>query len=148
MVEIRKTQSAKDSLERIDALIDAHTLEKFPHFNKEDLTSQQMAVELWEADVFLGGVAFTRQFDTIHVNALAVADGYREQNFGSLLMVELEKYVKEMDVHTISLSTLNYQALGFYQKLDYQLAGQIPDYPTHGMIKYFLYKKLNKSTHT
>ncbi|UUX34624.1 GNAT family N-acetyltransferase [Fundicoccus culcitae] len=130
------------SLEKIDALIDAHTLATFPELNEANLFSQQYAIEIIVSQQFVGGVAFTKQYDSIHVNALAVDSHYRQQQYGTLLMQELEKYCEDLDVHTISLSTLSYQALGFYQKLAYQLAGQIPDYPTQGMTKYFLFKKL------
>ena len=54
----------------------------------------------------------------------------------------MEQYAESIGVHTVSLSTLSYQALDFYQKLGYTLSGSMTDYPRRGLTKYALYKRL------
>lgn len=135
-----QAQIPEDSLVKIDALIDAHTLENYPEH--ENLESKLYAIEAENESGFAGGIAFTKQFETAHVNALAVEKAYRGQQIGSSLLKEMEQYVESIGVHTVSLSTLSYQALDFYQKLGYTLSGSMIDYPRRGLTKYALYKRL------
>lgn len=139
---IRYTQSdsPQESIDRIDALIDAHTLERYPEL--KDLDTHLYAIQAFDERVFAGGIAFKKQYETVHINALAVKEAYRGHQIGSGLLKEMEQLVESMGVHTVSLSTLSYQALDFYKKLGYSLSGEMKDYPRRGVTKYSLYKRL------
>ncbi|OLU36103.1 GNAT family N-acetyltransferase [Ileibacterium valens] len=73
---------------------------------------------------------------------LAVESDFRHRNIGSLLLQELEKRCRQMNIHTIVLNTQDYQAPVFYEKNGFNLAGQIRDFPFEGTIRYFLSKRL------
>lgn len=133
--------SAEEALKQIDALIDAHTRATYP--DVESLSSTLYAINANVDAHFAGGIAFTHRGETIHVNALAVDQTYRQQDIGSNLLAQAEAFALTLDVHTVSLSTLSYQALGFYQKQGYSLAGEVSDYPRRGVTKYYLYKRLS-----
>lgn len=139
---IRYTQSdsPQESIDRIDALIDAHTLERYPEL--KDLDTHLYAIQAFDERVFAGGIAFKKQYETVHINALAVKKDYRGHQIGSDLIHEMEHVVEAMGVHTVTLSTLSYQALDFYKKLGYSLSGKVKDYPRRGVTKYSLYKRL------
>lgn len=124
----------------VDQLIDDHTRECFPEYT--DLALHLHAIGAYDSGKFIGGIVLRCQYDTAHVGSLAVDPNYRGLKIGSRLIQEAEAYLDAIQVHTVTLSTLNYQALGFYLKLGYQLHGQLDDLPTRGMTKYFLYKRL------
>lgn len=136
-----QTVNPKEVETLIDALIDEHTLELTPKLT--DLTTHLYAISALVDDHFAGGIAFRRQYDTLHVGALAVEAQYRGSGIGAQLMKEMEHLAEELAVHTVSLSTLSYQALGFYQTLGYAVCGQLENYPRRGVTKYFLYKRLS-----
>lgn len=140
-VTYNKATSADEALKQIDGLIDAHTRATYP--NAEDLSSTLYAINASVDGQFAGGIAFTHLGETIHVNALAVDQKYRQQDIGSNLLSRAEEFALTLDVHTVTLSTLSYQALGFYQKQGYSLAGEVSDFPRRGVTKYFLYKRLS-----
>ena len=135
-----QSERAQESLERIDALIDAHTLERYPEL--KDLDTHLYAIQAFDERVFAGVIAFKKQYETVHINALAVKEAYRGHQIGSGLLKEMEQLVESMGVHKVSLSTLSYQALDFYKKLGYSLSGEMKDYPRRGVTKYSLYKRL------
>lgn len=140
-VQYIKAQQTSVVEAQIDALIDDHTREIHPTL-EDQLEMQYYAIEARLNDEFIGGIAFRKQHETAHVGSLGVAKDYRQQNIGRQLILEMERYCTELGVHTVSLSTLNYQALPFYLKQGFQQCGEITDFPKKGMTKYFLFKRL------
>lgn len=136
-----QANNPKQVADQIDALIDEHTLEEAPELT--DLAAHPYAISVLVDGQFAGGIAFRQQYDTLHVGGLAVASKYRGMRIGAQLITEMEELAKELSVHTVSLSTLSYQALGFYQSLGYSVCGQLEDYPRRGVTKYHLYKRLS-----
>lgn len=151
-IHYKKSNRPTEIEQLIDQLIDDHSRQEFDE--QDDLQIYQYAIcaELLGEDIepteqaqgkFIGGVAFRQLLDTAHIGALAVASEYRGHDIGSRLIEEAELFLEKQGVHTVTLSTLNYQALGFYQKLGYQVYGQLEDLPRKGVTKYHLYKRLS-----
>lgn len=145
------SENPKETKEAVDQLIDDHTREQFQDINDLEIHHYAISAVLkerdpdakgQERDLFVGGVAFGQQYDTAHINSLAVDPAFRGLNIGRQLIEAAEAFLEKKHVHTVTLSTLSYQALDFYQKLGYQLYGQLEDLPRRGVTKYLLYKRL------
>jgi len=77
----------------------------------------------------------------LHVEILWVHDGLRGQGVGRALMEAAEDQARRRGCHHSHLSTMDFQAPGFYEKLGYTLFGQLDDVPL-GHTRYFMQKAL------
>ncbi|MCL1948625.1 MAG: 5'-methylthioadenosine/adenosylhomocysteine nucleosidase [Turicibacter sp.] len=103
-------------------------------------TSQKFAISLKGDGQAWGGICGTLQLEHFHINGLAVDESLRGQNWGMKLVHALEKQAIQTGAKIITLSTLSYQALGFYQKAGYEVYGTLPNCPVQGVTKYHLHK--------
>ena len=78
----------------------------------------------------------------LHVEELLVDGKYRGQHLGSQILSAVEDYVKTQNLVGILLETHEFQALAFYQKNGFEIAGKIPDFPP-GNSFYSLIKRIN-----
>lgn len=69
----------------------------------------------------LGGATGVSLFGSLHVDTLFLVEVIRNRGFGTKLMVEAEKIGKERGCSFATVNTMDWQALGFYQKLGYVL---------------------------
>ncbi len=81
-------------------------------------------------------------FESFYLDLLAIDPECRNQKLGSRLMQELEAECRRRNIHTVFLSTQDYQAPGFYQKLGYEICGVMENVPFSGTVRYFLKKTL------
>ena len=138
---IAQADNPKLVLEHSNQYIDDHTYSLYPELN--DLALHEYAISASVDDDIIGGIVASKQFDTIHINSLGVASEYRHAKIGTHLLEAMEQLAMTLECHTISLSTLSYQAFDFYKKFGYELYGQLDDYPRRGVTKYLLYKRLS-----
>jgi predicted acetyltransferase/N-acetylglutamate synthase-like GNAT family acetyltransferase len=68
----------------------------------------------------LGGVKGATYYGCLYVDSLWVAPEHRKKDWGSKLIQECEKLGKERECTFVSLTTMDWEALPFYQKLGYQ----------------------------
>lgn len=68
-----------------------------------------------------GGVSGTLFYGSLYVDSLWVDKSLRHQGWGTKLMQEVEKVGKNQSVSFISLNTMDWEALPFYQKLGYSV---------------------------
>lgn len=108
-------------------------------FNYESLyvTSKNEAGEL------IGGAYGNIAWQWLYIDLLWVHPDYRANGLGTALMQEIEREAIQRDIHSFHLSTASFQAPIFYQKLGYQICGEIEDLPP-GYKTYFLKKQLNR----
>lgn len=137
---ITQEDTKKQYKKILDQILEEHTKENFPELS--DTPSQDYAIMAYQKENLLGGISFQQVYDTVHVAALAVKLSYRNSSIGSSLMNEMEMFCLKKNIRMVTVSTLSYQALGFYQKLEYRIFGQIEDYPFQGTTKYYLLKHL------
>ena len=62
-------------------------------------------------------------FNILYVSTVFVAENYRRQGLGRLLMVEMEARARALKAKTIRLDTFDWQGYEFYKALGYQEAG-------------------------
>lgn len=78
----------------------------------------------------------------LEIDILWVDDKYRDQGYGSRLLVEVEKIAKEKKCTFIKLNTFSFQAPGFYKKYGYREIAVIDNAPK-GHKHYFFMKELS-----
>jgi GNAT superfamily N-acetyltransferase len=88
----------------------------------------------------VGGLLGYTHWRWLFVENLWVADSLRRSGVGRKLMQAAEDEANRRGCQHAYLDTFDFQALGFYQKLGYELFGQLEDYPP-GHTKYFLQKR-------
>lgn len=69
----------------------------------------------------LGGVSGTSFYGSLYVDSLWVHKALRHQGWGAKLMHEAEAIGKERGAQFVTLNTMDWEALPFYQKLGYSI---------------------------
>ncbi len=87
----------------------------------------------------LGGAYGRISWDWMYVELLWVDDSLRGSGAGTKLLRELEQQANKLGVYRYHLSTISFQALGFYKKMGYEVFGEVEDMPP-GYCTYFLKK--------
>lgn len=89
----------------------------------------------------VGGLIGKIHWGWLFVSHLWVAEALRSQGYGRQLMLTAEKAAKERGCDRVYLDTFSFQALGFYERLGYQIFGVLEDFPP-GHQRYFLQKQI------
>ncbi len=89
----------------------------------------------------VGGLWGRSAFEWLFVDLLYVPETWRGQDLGTELMTQAEAVARRRGCRGIWLSTLAFQARGFYEKLGFTMFGQIDDHPAGGTL-FFLSKRL------
>lgn len=69
----------------------------------------------------LGGVSGVAFYGSLYVDSLWVDQTLRKRGWGTKLMLETEKIGRERGARFITLNTMDWEALPFYQKLGYSI---------------------------
>lgn len=80
----------------------------------------------------LGGLLGATYLGWLQIQVVWVSDQLRGNGYGSQLMQLAEDRARERGCPRVFLETLSFQALPFYEKLGYQVASQIADFPPGG----------------
>jgi len=78
------------------------------------------------------------------VDLLFVPDTLRGRGLGSELMKRAEEEALARGCHSAWLDTFQFQARGFYERIGYQIFGELSDFPA-GHARYFMKKALRRS---
>jgi GNAT superfamily N-acetyltransferase len=89
-----------------------------------------------------GGLLGTSQLSWLKTEILFVEEAHRKYGVGRELMQRAENEARSRGCTQAYVDTMQWQARGFYEKLGYRVAGELPDWDSHGHAKYFLIKKL------
>ena len=90
----------------------------------------------------IGGIIGNEKMQWIDVDTLFVDEKYRKNKIGTELVNKLINYCKENNLIGIHLTTLDFQAKGFYEKLGFELIAEIKDWPK-GVTRYEFIKYIN-----
>jgi ribosomal protein S18 acetylase RimI-like enzyme len=134
---VREPRPAQADVESIEAILNQQNQAVGLNWSPEPLS----VIMQDEGGNVVGGLIGSTNWGWLHVNALAVAPDLREVGAGSKLMREAEAIARERGCKFGYLDTFSFQALGFYEKLDYVVYGVLDDFPT-GAQRYFLKKQL------
>lgn len=89
----------------------------------------------------LGGIWGKTAFNWCFVEMFIVPEQFRGQDIGSKVLTLAEDIARQRGCIGLWLDTYWFQARGFYEKLGYEVFGEIADYPRGGP-RYFLKKSL------
>ncbi|WP_145006535.1 GNAT family N-acetyltransferase [Pseudomonas oryzihabitans] len=101
-----------------------------------------LAIALTRGDQALGGLWGYTGYGWLTVQLLAVDESARGQGAGRELLLRAEAEALSRGCHGAWLDTHEFQARGFYERLGYELFGELADYPP-GFARYFLRKTLS-----
>jgi GNAT superfamily N-acetyltransferase len=92
-------------------------------------------------DKIVGGLLGATIFSYLHVDTLFIPAPMRRAGWGRKILLEAEAEAVRRGCHGVWLSTLTFQARGFYERLGYSAFGTVDHYPPgHSLI--FLSKRL------
>ncbi|MFP3012053.1 MAG: GNAT family N-acetyltransferase [Rickettsia sp.] len=90
---------------------------------------------------FIAGIQVISLWGSLYITSLFVDENHRNKKYGSILMEKAEELARERGCNFIALSTTDFQAKPFYEKLGYKL-----EFTRHGYekdsIMYYLRKDL------
>jgi len=114
------------------------------HAAKKGLVNdyRSFAFEVREGNELIGVICGNTLFDEVHIADLVVADGYRGQGVGRKLLQQVERYFADKGFTHITLTTLGYQAPGFYEKCGFEAEFVRKHHSDPRMDKYHFIKKL------
>ena len=120
-------------------------LDGIVEFNKavvghDDYTPLNLIVRN-EAGTVVGGLIADTYWTWMAINIFWLRDDQRGQGLGSRLLMMAETEAKRRGCKHAHVDTLDFQALGFYQKYGYTVFGQIDGLPP-GHTRYYLRKTL------
>lgn len=89
----------------------------------------------------VGGLWGKTAYDWLVVELFVVPEQFRGQDLGSDILSRAEQIARERGCIGVWLDTYEFQALGFYRKLGYELFGTVDDHP-RGSRRFFVKKLL------
>lgn len=110
------------------------------HARAVPLRSTRFGLSLLDGSgVVTGGLSAVAAWGWLFIDAVWVADAWRGQGGGRILMDAAEAHARRLGCHAAWLDT--FQARGFYEALGYTVFGQLEDYPGP-QTRWFLRKSL------
>jgi GNAT superfamily N-acetyltransferase len=92
----------------------------------------------------IGGLWAWSAYDWLRIDLLFVPEQLRGEGLGTRLVRQAEAVALERGLIGVWLDTFEFQALGFYQKLGYEVFGVLPDHP-RGQRCFFLHKRFQQA---
>ena len=88
-----------------------------------------------------GGLIGETYWGWLYIDLLFVKEELRGQGYGGRILALVEEEARQRGVKNAYLDTFSFQALDFYKKYDYQVFGELKDFPP-GHQRYYLTKQL------
>lgn len=132
--------------EAVNALLRAYNRERNPVFYglrelPQHLPKPLNLVAYGSDRAVIGGLLAETQFEWLKIHILVVAEHVRGQGIGRRLMTMAEDEAKRRGCKRAFVDTMGFQSPDFYPWLQYELAGKLENWDSHGHAKY-LYTKL------
>ena len=94
-----------------------------------------------ENGVFVGCVCPSILWGTLHIRFMFIEAPYRHRGVGTMLMKKALEFGEAHNCSTAFVDTFSFQALGFYQKLGFELEFTRKGF-AHGAVQHYLRKDL------
>ncbi len=111
---------SKERIEKYKVLM-SHRSEPSADESQNDRDEETMMYVAIDGDAFVGGIHGTKIEDSMTIDWLIVKEEYRGFGIGKTLVRKLEEKAKALDVYSINLGTVEFQAEQFYTKLGYKI---------------------------
>lgn len=132
--------SLHESLSDADKQFIHQSLHAFNIAHAGPLGYRTLAVLSRQESQIVGGLIGDTHWNWLFIKTLWVADAFRRRGLGRSLMLAAEQEAFKRGCSHAYCDTFDFQALPFYQKLGYEIFGQLDDFPT-GHHRYFLQKR-------
>jgi ribosomal protein S18 acetylase RimI-like enzyme len=110
-----------------------------------EFAAQDLALTAQTGSAIVGGLLGETQLAWLRISIMAVDPAYRSRGKGSALLDRAERVAVERGCRYAFVDTMEYQAPDFYRRCGYSVAGQIPDWDSHGHAKFYFTKRLASS---
>ena len=104
--------------------------------------SRRLAFSLIENGEIIGGITGKMNFNRCHVSGLGIEKTFRGRGYGALLMERIEEAAIQIGATIITVSTQDFQAKDFYERLGYTVFGELEDCPFEGTTKFYMSKRV------
>lgn len=138
IIDIILEDPSKDDLRAIVATLDAYN---DAHSGMVDQPGFAVLIRDLETKAAIGRLYATDGYGWAFIRYLAIPENLRGQGLGQRVIMEAEKIARERGYIGVWLDTFEFQARPFYEKLGFEVFGQLEGGP--GAIpRYFLKKRL------
>ena len=124
----------------VDDILMSHIEEKTGLSVEE---KRKFAFALVVDEKIIGGITAKMNFNRCHITGLGIKKEFRSGGYGKALLEKAEKTAIEIGAKLITLSTQDFQAREFYEKLGYTVFGTLVDCPFDGTTKYYMSKRVD-----
>ena len=139
--------TAAEGCEFVNEWLRGHNWRMNPEFmtlvQQDEKAPQPLILLARAGGKVIGGLFAQTQVAWLRISIMAVDPERRSQGIGAALLAEAETRAKLRDCTYAYVDTMEYQAPAFYQARGYQVAGQLPNWDSHGHSKFHLYKELH-----
>jgi GNAT superfamily N-acetyltransferase len=111
-----------------------------------EFAAQPLVLVAQTETTIVGGLIAETQLAWLKLSIMAVDPERRSRGIGSALLARAERIGVERGCRYAFVDTMEYQAPDFYGRSGYSIAGQIPDWDSHGHAKFFFTKRLVEDT--
>lgn len=108
--------------------------------NPENILHLNLSV-LSEKKDLVGGIICRLYWQWLEIEDIFLHQNFRSQGIGSVLIQQVEIFAKSKGCNKAQVKTFSFQAKPFYEKLGYEVVGELADYPP-GFSLYWLCKDL------
>lgn len=115
-------------------------LHHLPPHSSDNMTSLGFAMRDSSAGVIGGVYGKLLLGNCLSVDMLWMETKFRKKGYASQLMQVLENAAHNLGSRLSIVDTFDFQALGFYQKIGYDVFGVLDDCPCPGNKRYYLRK--------
>lgn len=137
IVDIILEDPGKDDLRAIVATLDAYN---GAHSGMVDRPGFAVLIRDPETNSAIGGLYATDGYGWAFIRYLAIPEKLRGQGLGQQVMAEAEKIARDRGYIGLWLDTFEFQARPFYEKLGFEIFGQLAGGPA-AIPRYFLKKR-------
>lgn len=116
-------------------------LTRYNRSARPDPSALPLVLALERDGKIMAGALGRSAYGWMRVDVVWVGDELRGRGYGEALMSTIEQIARKRRCRGIHLDTHGFQAPRFYQKLGYEVFGELPDYP-EGESHYYLKKDL------
>lgn len=121
-------------------------LNQIQRFNRDNniypMEERNIMFVALDDDKFVGGVHGSITEDSMYIGWLVVDERYKGNGIGKNLMYKIEEKAKELNVSSINLGTVEFQAEKFYDKLGYKIV-YIKENDPRGYKSYSMVKSIS-----
>ena len=121
----QNAQVNRSVIQKIEAGLTAYNQAAYPDPTEAPLT---LSVQAEDGEV-VGGLLGSNAYGWMRVDIVWVDERYRGQGLGTALLQKAEQIGLQRGCHGVHLDTHSFQAPDFYEKLGYEIFGELDSYP-------------------